>query len=45
LVEALEQGVHPKVVQERFGYVSIAKTLNTYSHVTPGSQEAAARRF
>ena len=38
----LEQGVHPKVVQERLGHASISMTLDTYSHVTPGLQQAAA---
>ncbi|MDY6918451.1 MAG: site-specific integrase [Chloroflexota bacterium] len=41
----LKQGVHPKVVQERLGHSSITLTLDTYSHVTPGLQEAAAKRF
>jgi len=41
----LKQGVHPKVVQERLGHSSITLTLDTYSHVAPGLQEAAARRF
>lgn len=41
----LKQGVHPKVVQERLGHASIQITLDTYSHVTPGLQEAAAARF
>jgi integrase len=41
----LKQGVHPKVVQERLGHSSIAITLDTYSHVAPGLQQAAARRF
>lgn len=41
----LKQGIHPKVVQERLGHASIAMTLDTYSHVTPGIQEAAAKRF
>jgi integrase len=41
----LKQGVHPKVVQERLGHSSIAVTLDTYSHVAPGLQEAAALRF
>lgn len=39
----LQQGVHPKVVQERLGHASIAMTLDVYSHVVPGMQEAAAR--
>lgn len=41
----LAQGVHPKIVQERLGHASIQLTLDTYSHVAPGLQEAAARRF
>jgi len=41
----LKQGVHPKIVQERLGHSTIAITLDTYSHVTPGLQEAAALRF
>ena len=41
----LKQGVHPKIVQERLGHASIQITLNTYSHVAPGLQQAAANRF
>ena len=41
----LRQGVHPKIVSERLGHARIAITLDTYSHVTPGLQEAAALRF
>lgn len=41
----LKQGVHPKIVQERLGYASIQITLDTYSHVAPGLQEAAAESF
>ncbi|MFC2058818.1 tyrosine-type recombinase/integrase [Chloroflexota bacterium] len=41
----LKQGIHPKVVQERLGHANIAVTLDTYSHVAPGLQEAAAKRF
>lgn len=41
----LRQGVHPKIVSERLGHSSVAITLDTYSHVLPGLQEAAARRF
>lgn len=41
----LQQGVHPKIVQERLGHSSIQITLDTYSHVAPGLQEAAAARF
>lgn len=41
----LKQGIHPKIVQERLGHSSIEMTLDTYSHVVPGLQEAAAKRF
>jgi len=41
----LKQGTHPKIVQERLGHASIQITLDTYSHVAPGLQEAAAARF
>jgi integrase len=41
----LKQGIHPKVVQERLGHSSIQITIDTYSHVSPGIQEAAAKRF
>jgi integrase len=41
----LRQGVHPKVVSERLGHSSVAITLDTYSHVMPGIQAAAAQRF
>ncbi len=41
----LRAGVHPKIVQERLGHSSIQITLDIYSHVAPGLQEAAARSF
>jgi len=41
----LRQGIYPKIVQERLGHSTIAITLDTYSHVAPGLQEAAATRF
>jgi len=41
----LKQGVHPKIVQERLGHGSIQVTLDTYSHVAPGLQRAAAESF
>jgi hypothetical protein len=41
----LKQGVHPKIVSERLGHASITITLDTYSHVLPGLQEAAALHF
>ena len=41
----LKQDVHPKIVQERLGHDSIQVTLDTYSHVAPELQEAAAAGF
>jgi integrase len=41
----LKQGIHPKIVQERLGHSSVQITLDTYSHVAPGLQGAAATRF
>ena len=41
----LKQGIHPKIVQERLGHASIQITLDTYSHVVPGLQQAAANHF
>ena len=41
----LKAGTHPKIVQERLGHASIRITLDTYSHVAPGLQEAAAKAF
>ncbi|MBA7503431.1 Tyrosine recombinase XerC [subsurface metagenome] len=41
----LKAGVHPKIVSERLGHANIGITLDTYSHVVPGLQEAAALRF
>ena len=38
----LQAGIHPKVVQERFGHATIAITLGTYSHVAPAMHEGAA---
>jgi integrase len=41
----LKLGIHPKVVQEGLGHSSIQITLDRYSHVASGLQEAAAKRF
>ena len=41
----LKQGIHLKIVQERLGHSSITITLDTYSHVAPGLQQAAANLF
>ena len=41
----LQQNVHPKVVSERLGHSSVAMTMNTYQHVMPTMQAAAATTF
>ncbi|MGD0447103.1 MAG: tyrosine-type recombinase/integrase [Candidatus Dormibacteria bacterium] len=41
----LAAGEHPKVVSERLGHSTVSITLDTYSHVLPGLQEAAAERL
>ena len=41
----LTSGVHPKVVSERLGHASVGITLDTYSHVLPGLQVAAAAQL
>ncbi len=41
--QLLKSNVHPKIVQERLGHEDISTTLNLYSHVLPGMQDAAAR--
>lgn len=43
--QQLEQGVHPKVVQERLGHASIAVTMDLYSHVMPTVQKDAAAQL
>jgi integrase len=40
--QLLKAGVHPEVVSERLGHASIGITLDPYSHVMPGMQDAAA---
>ena len=40
---ALEQGIHPRVVQERLGHSTIAITLGIYSHVAPTLHDEAAQ--
>ncbi len=34
--------MHPKVVSERLGHVTVPITLDTYSHAIPALQESAA---
>lgn len=41
----LQEGIHPKVVQERLGHSDISMTLNVYSHVLPSMQEDAAEKL
>ena len=41
----LQQGIHPKVVQEHLGHSDITLTPNTYSHVLPSMQEEAAEKM
>ncbi|MFC2019214.1 tyrosine-type recombinase/integrase [Chloroflexota bacterium] len=41
----LKAGIHPKIVSERLGHATVALTLDTYSHIMPGLQEAAAKAF
>lgn len=40
-----KQKEHPKVVQERLGHSSIEITMDTYSHMMPNMQEAAAQKL
>jgi integrase len=37
----LAANVHPKIVQERLGHANIATTMDLYTHVMPGMQEAS----
>lgn len=39
---ALNAGMHPKVVSDRLGHATIAVTIDTYSHVAPSLDAAAA---
>jgi integrase len=41
----LAEGIHPKIVSERLGHASIGIILDTYSHVLPTLQQAAADAF
>ena len=41
----LAAGENPKVVSERLGHASVTLTLDTYSHVLPGLQQAASERL
>jgi integrase len=41
----LEEGAHPKVVQDLLGHSTIAMTLDLYSHVTPRLQQEAVSKM
>lgn len=41
----LAAGVHPKIVSEALGHSTVSITLDLYSHVLPGLQEAAVRQL
>ena len=40
-----KMGINPKTVAERLGHSSVVITRDTYSHLTPGMQEAAAVQY
>jgi integrase len=42
---ALQEGIHPRIVQERLGHSTISITLDVYSHVLPTMQEEAAAKM
>ena len=39
---ALRSGISPKIVSERLGHANVAFTMQTYMHVIPGMDKAAA---
>ena len=41
----LQNGEHPKVVQEMLGHANISETMDTYSHVLPDMQSDAMKRL
>jgi integrase len=41
----LQNGEHPKVVQEMLGHANISETMDTYSHVLPDMQTDAMKRL
>jgi integrase len=41
----LQNGEHPKVVQEMLGHATISIMLDTYSHVLPTMQHDAVSRL
>ena len=41
----MEQGINPKIVNERLGHAGAGITLDLNSHVSPGLQAEAAQKF
>jgi len=41
----MEQGINPKVVQERMGHSTISTTMDIYSHIGETLQKEAANKF
>jgi integrase len=41
----LKQNVHPAIVAQRLGHASVQITMDIYSHILPGIQEAVAKNF
>lgn len=41
----LRKGVHPRIVAERLGHSATSLTMDTYSHVLPGMQDAAVKQL
>ena len=41
----LAAGIHPKIIQERLGHSNISTTLDIYSHLVAGMQQAAVDVF
>lgn len=41
----LRAGIHPRIVAERLGHSSTNLTMDTYSHVLPGMQDAAVAQL
>ena len=42
---AIQEGIHPRVVQEMLGHARISQTLDTYSHVLPIMQVEVAEKL
>ena len=41
----LAQGENPRLIAERLGHSTVSFTLQTYSHLPPGAQKAAASKL